>query len=390
MEDLKTKDLFLEGKQIVLGFSGGIDSVVLLHYLNTHYPNKTRVIHYNHHLSQYCNEWDKFCKKLCSSLNIAYLNIDLSFNNTSNIEENARKKRYHSLSNSLKKNEILCTAHHQNDQAETLLLQLFRGSGIKGLAAMPKEKPLGKGIHYRPFLAINKSQIINYAKNNKLSWIEDDSNKNTDFRRNFLRLEILPKLSKVYKNLTKTLARSAKHQSEALKLMRELADIDIKTHHIINNANRIDTSKLIKLETHRIKNVLRHHLKLLNFLTPSDKIMHQIIKLLHTQKDANPLVCWDKYEIRRYQNELYFINKVLPKRNEPCPFYEKFKGLPNFSIRYRQEGQRIKLLGKTHTQSLKKVLQEYNIPPWERHQLKMYYINDKLCAIERIGKASDH
>ena len=157
MEDLKSKDLFLEGKQIVLGLSGGIDSVVLLHYLNTHYPNKTRVIHYNHHLSQYCNEWDKFCKKLCSSLNIPYLNIDLSFNNTSNIEENARKKRYHSLSNSLKENEILCTAHHQNDQAETLLLQLFRGSGIKGLAAMPKEKPLGKSIHYRPFLAINKS-----------------------------------------------------------------------------------------------------------------------------------------------------------------------------------------------------------------------------------------
>ncbi|MBW5290956.1 MAG: tRNA(Ile)-lysidine synthetase [Candidatus Ruthia sp. Asou_11_S2] len=389
MEDLKTKDLFLKGKKIILGLSGGIDSVVLLHYLNTHYPNKISVIHYNHHLSQYCNEWDKFCEKLCSSLNIAYLSIDLFFDNTSNIEENARKKRYHSLSKLLKENEILCTAHHQNDQAETLLLQLFRGSGVKGLATMPKEKPLGKGIHYRPFLTINKSQIIDCAKNNKLDWIEDDSNKNTDFRRNFLRLEILPTLSGVYKNLTRTLARSAKHQSEALKLIRALADIDIKTHQIINNANRINTSKLIKLETHRIKNILRHHLHLLNFLTPSDKIMHQIIELLHTKEDANPLVCWDKYEIRRYQNELYFINKALPRKNASCPFYEELKDFQNFSIRYRQEGQRLKLLGKTHTQSLKKVLQEANIPPWERSQLKMYYIDDKLCAIERIGKISN-
>ncbi|ABL01917.1 tRNA(Ile)-lysidine synthetase [Candidatus Ruthia magnifica str. Cm (Calyptogena magnifica)] len=389
MENLKTKDLFLKDKQIVLGLSGGIDSVVLLYYLNTHYPNKTRVIHYNHHLSQYCNEWNKFCEKLCLSLNITYLSIDLYFNNTSNIEENTRKKRYHSLSNSLKKNEVLCTAHHQNDQAETLLLQLFRGSGIKGLAAMPKEKPLGMGIHYRPFLTISKFQIIDYAKNNKLNWIEDDSNKNTNFMRNFLRLEILPKLSGAYKNLTRTLARSAKHQSEALKLIRELADIDMNTYHIINNANRIDTNRLIKLETHRIKNVLRHHLNLLNFLTPSDKIMHQIIELLYTKENTNPLVCWDKYEIRRYQNELYFINKTLPRKNAFCPFYKELKNFKNFSIRYRQEGQRIKLLGKTHTQSLKKVLQEANIPPWERNRLKMYYIDNKLCAIERIGKISN-
>ncbi|NYT52557.1 MAG: tRNA lysidine(34) synthetase TilS [Candidatus Vesicomyosocius endoextente] len=386
MENLKTKDLFLEGKNIVLGLSGGIDSIVLLHYLNTYYPNKIRVIHYNHHLSQSCNKWDNFCKITCLNLNIAYLSINLSFNNTSNIEENARKKRYHSLSNLLKINEVLCTAHHKNDQAETLLLQLFRGSGNAGLAAMPREKLLGKGIHYRPFLTINKSQVSDYANNHKLNWIEDDSNKNTHFRRNFLRLKILPKLSEVYKNLTETLARSAKHQSETLKLTRELAVIDITTYYIINRTNRINISQLIKLEIHRIKNILRHHLNFLNFLTPSDKIMHQFIKLLHAKEDTNPLVCWNEYEIRRYQNELYFINKTLPKKNDPCPFHEEFKDFPNFSIRYRQKGQRIKLLEKKHTKSLKKVLQEANIPPWERNQLRMYYISNKLYAIERIGK----
>jgi len=386
LDDLKTKDAFLEGKDIVLGLSGGIDSVVLLHYLHTHYPSKLRVIHCNHHLSKHCDEWEKFCQNLCKTLGISYENINLSIEKESNVEENARKKRYHSLSCSLKDNEVLCTAHHQNDQAETLLLQLFRGSGIAGLAAMPRQKPLGKGSHYRPLLNIEKHHIINYAEKHKLSWIEDDSNKNTNFRRNFLRLDILPKLETVYKNLTKILSRSAKHQSEALKLTRELANIDIRENNLINDSGRIDTAKLIKLEIHRIKNILRHHLSLLGFLAPSDSIMSQIIDLLHAKQDAKPLVAWDMFEVRRYQSELYFIDNQTEKNPENCPLHTEFENFPNFSIRYRIEGQRIKLPGKNHSQSLKKVLQDANIPPWERNSLKMYYIEDELRAMERIGR----
>jgi tRNA(Ile)-lysidine synthase len=323
---------------------------------------------------------------LCQSLNIHYSNIDIFIENNSNIEENARKKRYHSLSCNLKENEVLCTAHHQNDQAETLLLQLFRGSGIAGLASMPKEKILGKGTHYRPMLNLDKAQIIDYAKKHKLRWIEDDSNKNTNFRRNFLRLEIMPKLETVYKNLTKTLFRSAKHQSEALKLTRELADIDIKKNNIINEGGRINTLELIKLETHRVKNIIRHHLTTLAFLPPSDKVMTQILDLLSAKVDAKPLVSWGQFEVRRYQNELYFVDNQVEENRSYCPFHAEFENLPNFSIRYRTEGQRIKLPGKKHSQSLKKVLQDANIPPWERNSLKMYYIKDELRAMERLGR----
>ncbi len=386
MENLKSKDPYLKDKNIVLALSGGIDSVVLLHYLHNHYPDNLRAIHCNHHLSKYCTEWDSFCKKLCKTLKIDYYHIDIYPNNDSNLEENARKIRYHSLSSSLLENEVLCTAHHQDDQAETLLLQLLRGSGVAGLASMPKEKALGKGVHYRPLLNIEKQQIIKYAKKHKLNWIEDDSNKNTNFRRNYLRLEIIPQLAKTYKNLTKTLSRSAKHQSEALKLTRELADIDIKNKNIINESGRINTSELTKLETHRIKNILRHHLNLINFLAPSDQLMQQIIDLLYAKQDAQPLVLWDEFEIRRYQNELYFINNKKQKNQDYCPFHAEFKNLPNFSIRYRSEGQRIRLPGKKHSQSLKKVLQEADIPPWERNSLKMYYIDDELRAMERIGR----
>ncbi len=322
---------------------------------------------------------------MCNTLNIPYSNINLNIENSKNIEENARKSRYHSLSCNLLDNEVLCTAHHQQDQAETLLLQLFRGAGSAGLASMPREKPLGKGSHYRPMLDISKVQIIDYAKTHKLDWIEDDSNKNINFRRNFLRLEIIPKLSTVYKNLAKTLSRSAKHQSEALKLTRELADIDLQANNIINDSGRLNIDELIKLETHRIKNILRHHLSLMDFLAPSDKIMNQIIDLLHAKQDAKPLVQWNEFEIRRYQQELYFINNNQDNTQQKCPIQSDFENLPNFSIRYRTEGQRIKLPGKTHSQPLKKVLQEAGIPPWERNSLKMYYIGDELRAMERLG-----
>ena len=386
MENLKNKDLSLEGKNIVVALSGGIDSVVLLHYLHAHYPDDCRAIHCNHHLSKHCDEWDEFCKNLCNKLSIPYSNVDIFIENESNIEENARKKRYHSLSTNLKENEVLCTAHHQNDQAETLLLQLFRGAGVAGLASMPKSKPLGKGVHYRPMLNIKKSEIIEYAKDNHLSWVEDDSNTNTNFRRNFLRLDVIPKLETAYKNLAKTLTRSAKHQSEALALIQALAKIDIQERQLVNPSHQINIQRLAQLDTLRIKNVIRYHLSSLKFLAPSDKVMKQILDLLSAKEDANPLVNWDQFEIRRYQGELYFINNQAEKNTNFCPFHAEFENLPNFSIRYRAEGQRIKLPGKNHSQSLKKVLQDANIPPWERSSLKMYYIKDELRAMERLGR----
>ena len=386
MENLKNKDLSLEGKNIVVALSGGIDSVVLLHYLHAHYPDDCRAIHCNHHLSKHCDEWDEFCKDLCNKLRIPYSNVDIFIENESNLEENARKKRYHSLSSNLKENEVLCTAHHQNDQAETLLLQLFRGAGVAGLASMPKSKPLGKGVHYRPMLNIKKSEIIEYAKDNHLSWVEDDSNTNTNFRRNFLRLDIIPKLETAYKNLAKTLTRSAKHQSEALALIQALAKIDIQERQLVNPSHQINIQRLAQLDTLRIKNVIRYHLSSLEFLAPSDKVMKQILDLLSAKEDANPLVNWDQFEIRRYQGDLYFINNQVEKNNNFCPFHAEFENLPNFSIRYRAEGQRIKLPGKKHSQSLKKVLQDANIPPWERSSLKMYYIKDELRAMERLGR----
>ena len=130
MEDLANKDPYLVGKKIVMALSGGIDSIVLFHYLCSNYSGNVRAININHHLSKFSDDWSKFCFELCKKNNINFKSIDINIEKSSNIEENARISRYDSLKSNLLKNEVLCTAHHQDDQAETLLLQLFRGSGV--------------------------------------------------------------------------------------------------------------------------------------------------------------------------------------------------------------------------------------------------------------------
>jgi len=388
LEDLANKDEYLTGKKIVVALSGGIDSVVLLHFLNKHYPGNVRAVHINHNLSKFSKEWGTFCSALCNDQKIEYKDIDINLENSSNIEENARKKRYLSLKSELKVDEILCTAHHQEDQAETFLLQLFRGSGVAGLASMPKIKSIGDSELYRPFLNISKQKIIDYASKNHLEWIEDDSNRDTNFKRNLLRIEFLPKLSSAFNGLIKNVSRSAAHQAEALKLMQDLAELDIKNFELLIN-NKIQVSSLIQLPKRRMVNVLRYYIANLGFLLPSNKVLNELISSLSAKTDANVILRWHHYEVRRYNNKLYFFDEHIESSKLPCPYYEALKNLPNFEIRFRLDGQRIKVKGKSHSQSLKKVLQESSIPPWDRDKLRMYYVDGSLRAMEVLGEITE-
>jgi len=386
--DLANKDEFLIDKKIVVALSGGIDSVVLLHFLSKNYAGKVRAIHINHNLSEYCHQWQSFCKNLCQKADINYKSVDIFIENVSNVEEIARKKRYLSLTSELKSGEILCTGHHQDDQAETFLLQLFRGSGVAGLSAMPKNKTIHGSQLYRPLLEISRKKITDYAIENHLDWVEDDSNKNINFRRNLLRIDFLPKLSAVFTNLTKNISRSAKHQAEALKLMHDLALLDIANYSLIIE-DKLQVGPLVKLTKRRMVNVIRHYISQHELLPPSDKVLQEIISLIHAKADAQSVVSWHHYKVRRYHNELYFFDENQTNSIRPCHYYDSLKDLPNFEVRFRQDGQRIKLKGKKHSQSLKKILQEAKIPPWERDKLRMYYIDGKLKAMETIGEMLD-
>ena len=388
MEDLANKDPFLIDKNIVIALSGGIDSVVLLHFLNSHYPGNIRAVHINHNLSKHSDDWSLFCKELCLQQGIEFKSIDINLKTSSNIEENARKKRYNSLKSELSKNEVLCTAHHQEDQSETFLLQLFRGSGVAGLASMPKMKSFADTFLYRPFLNISKQLIVDYATKYNLNWVEDDSNINLNFKRNLLRLEFIPKLESGFEGVIKNISRSAYHQSEALKLINDLAEIDIEKFNLVIN-HKIQVLPLIQLPERRVANVLRYYIAQRGFLMPSNKVLTELISVLRAKDDAKVILKWHLYEVRRYDNELYFFDGEPDRSNEDCPLFNKLKDQTNFTIRFRQDGQRVRLKGKKHSSSLKKILQSANIPPWERDKLRMYYINDTLVGMESIGEMSE-
>ena len=388
MEDLANKDPFLIDKNIVIALSGGIDSVVLLHFLNSHYPGNIRAVHINHNLSKHSKDWSLFCKELCHKQGIEFKSIDINIKTSSNVEENARKKRYNSLKSELSKNEVLCTAHHQEDQSETFLLQLFRGSGVAGLASMPKMKSFADSFLYRPFLNISKQLIVDYATKYNLDWVEDDSNINLNFKRNLLRLEFIPKLELGFEGVIKNISRSAYHQSEALKLINDLAEIDIEKFNLVIN-HKIQVLPLIQLPERRVANVLRYYIAQRGFLMPSNKVLTELISVLRAKDDAKVILKWHLYEVRRYDNELYFFDGEPDRSNEDCPLFNKLKDQTNFTIRFRQDGQRVRLKGKKHSSSLKKILQSANIPPWERDKLRMYYINDTLVGMESIGEMSE-
>ena len=388
MEDLANKDPFLIDKNIVIALSGGIDSVVLLHFLNSHYPGNIRAVHINHNLSKHSKDWSLFCKELCHKQDIEFKSIDINIKTSSNVEENARKKRYNSLKSELSKNEVLCTAHHQEDQSETFLLQLFRGSGVAGLASMPKMKSFADAFLYRPFLNISKQLIVDYATKYNLNWVEDDSNINLNFKRNLLRLEFIPKLESGFEGVIKNISRSAYHQSEALKLINDLAKIDIEKFNLVIN-HKIQVLPLTELPERRVANVLRYYIAQRGFLMPSNKVLTELISVLRAKDDAKVILKWHLYEVRRYDNELYFFDGEPDRSNEDCPLFNKLKDQTNFTIRFRQDGQRVRLKGKKHSSSLKKILQSANIPPWERDKLRMYYINDTLVGMESIGEMSE-
>ena len=388
MEDLANKDPFLIDKNIVIALSGGIDSVVLLHFLNSHYPGNIRAVHINHNLSKHSKDWSLFCKELCHKQGVEFKSIDINLKTSSNVEENARKKRYNSLKSDLSKNEVLCTAHHQEDQSETFLLQLFRGSGVAGLASMPKMKSFADAFLYRPFLNISKQLIVDYATKYNLDWVEDDSNINLNFKRNLLRLEFIPKLESGFEGVIKNISRSAYHQSEALKLINDLAEIDIEKFNLVIN-HKIQVLPLTELPERRVANVLRYYIAQRGFLMPSNKVLTELISVLRAKDDAKVILKWHLYEVRRYDNELYFFDGEPDRSNEDCPLFNKLKDQTNFTIRFRQDGQRVRLKGKKHSSSLKKILQSANIPPWERDKLRMYYINDTLVGMESIGEMSE-
>ncbi len=418
----KLKDILSEypdAETCWIAYSGGLDSHVLLHVLAS-IQNKIKpkliAVHINHGISNDADLWVKHCQRICEDLVIEFqtFSVDLSHKSDKGTEAFAREKRYEVLGNLISSHDLLLTAHHMDDQVETILLQLMRGSGPDGLVGMPQAREFSKGILLRPLLDYSREKIRDYALSESLSWVEDESNKSNKYDRNFLRNRIIPELITRWPGALKTIQRAARHQAEARSLINEISrcDLDVVCESIYT---KVDISRFNNLSGIRKKNVLRAWIKKNKLDMPDAQIIEKIIaEVIHANTDRNPCVKWKGGEIRRYRGYLY-IMKLLPAHdvdlNKRWDLDESLKLTSGYlkavsgkgsgikkdmlsndivEIRYRQGGEQIRPSGRVETHELKKLFQAQGILPWLRDRIPLIYHKNELIAVADLWVESKY
>ena len=403
------------GKRIAVALSGGLDSVVLLDTVckaqtQNQTNNQIYAFHIHHGLQKPADDWLIFCEKLAKKYKIHFdfrlLHLDDS-KEQGNIEARARAGRYEALTDLCEEYGIedLLLAHHQNDQAETVLLQLLRGSGVAGLSGMPASRGISvsPGITlWRPLLNQSRQELEAYAKEHKLKWIEDPSNQNTKYRRNAVRKQIIPALEKIQPQAVANMARSAQLLGEAQALLNRLAQQDGKS---ILNKNQLKVEPLLVLAKEDLpaaNNVLRYWLQTQQLAMPSQERLQAWWRdLAQAKTDTNLEWLHDERKIYLWRGMLMVGNveagrwvlKTLPANSKqlglPAEWVKDAQNSNEISLRERQGSEKIQIKPKTPRKTLKNLYQEADIPPWER-QAPLLYINDELIAVAGIGLSYPH
>ncbi|OGT48131.1 MAG: tRNA lysidine(34) synthetase TilS, partial [Gammaproteobacteria bacterium RIFCSPHIGHO2_12_FULL_38_11] len=394
------RDFFLHhgiDKIYWLAFSGGVDSRVLLDLccqIRSSFPLQLNAVHINHQLHPQAASWAKHCATVCQEYEVPFIEqiINIKNENAFSLEAIAREQRYGILADCIGENDILLTAHHQDDQAETLLLQLFRGAGVAGLSAMPTIKRFAKGYHARPLLAFSRSKINDYAKQHQLSWIEDTSNLNTTFTRNFIRHDVLTLVKSRWPSITETIARSASHCAEANELLEHfLFDIYQECKGSIENT--LSVKKLLNIDLSKRKFVLRYWMKQFIDYLPNEKKLNTILNdVLNANQDRMPCVKWKNVALRRYRDDLYLTCESLfshpDKINWDLKSPVDLQGVGRlYAVLVQGQGlvssiDSVSIAFRKHTnRSLKKNFQSAHIPPWERERTPLIFIGEQLAAI---------
>lgn len=400
-------------QRVLLALSGGLDSSVLLHLLvkaTQAIPFELHAMHVHHGLSTNANAWADFCAQQCQLLQvpIEIVRVHVDKNAKLGIEAAARQLRYEALFD-FKANSIapdfIVTAHHQDDQAETLLLQLLRGAGVKGLASMALIDDSRRLM--RPLLDVSRQTLQEYATLHQIQWCEDESNDNTQYERNFLRHEVMPVLARRYPAVKAVLARTASHLAEANDLLDTLAKID--ADNLLQN-NSLCLQGLTALDLPRAKNLLRWWFAQNQLAMPTAEHLAEIIQQLRTAKsDANIHIQLQCLSLRRYQQRAYLCPKRMAEAFDMVWNGEASLALPNggelhfkqvtgaglalkhgvakLRITTRDGGERFKPDALRPTRTLKHLLQEANIPPWQREQIPLIYWHDHLAFVPGIGIA---
>ncbi len=458
---------------ILIGLSGGVDSVVLLHVLHALAPRyswELSALHVHHGISPNAGAWADFCAGLCARHHIPLCieHVDIVPLREMGIEAAARKLRHAAFAR--QPCEFVALAHHADDQAETLLLQLLRGAGVRGASAMPllaKRKSSGveifpvrpehapghevaleklaatgsagtepENVHtasiVRPFLHCSRQEILDYAAAENLQWMEDESNADDSYPRNFLRHRVLPLLGEKFPAYRDTLARSARHFAEASDLLDELAQLDEPSLFpsplgrggrgegrtcADDGKSLLEVARLQSLSQPRAKNLLRYFLHACGAQMPQAV---QLVDMLHqlcaAREDAAVCIAYGDWEVRRYQGRVYALralgefdpNLILPWNGEAELEWPALAARLSFTrsqgagiswaklqrapvtLRLRRGGATLRPHPHAATRTLKNLFQQHHVPPWQRDRLPLVYCGDELVCVVGVAVAADY
>lgn len=413
--------------RLAVAYSGGLDSAVLLH-LCANYARQHHIplmaFHVHHGLSPNADQWVLHSQSRCAELHIPFevAHVQLGSTQQAGVEATARNKRYAALGTLCKQHQIdfLLTAHHQDDQAETLLLQLLRGSGVAGLCGMQRchhaFELLGSDSLFlaRPLLDFSRAELEQYLKENQLAHIEDESNSDIRYVRNALRLQIMPILAQHFPGFQARFARTAQHVQSGLELIEQLAQQDYESCRVKFERAQLDVVRLQTLSNARIDNVLRYWIASHHVQMPSSARLAEMRKqLLYARHDAKVCVKHGEIEVHRYRQQLG-ISSCAKAPTQVQQFvwtgelsisFSAFGGTlffdpvtPNqtginrawlmeqqLEIRPRQGGERLKLAANRPTRDMKSHYQSLGIPYWQRERLPFIFTGKDLLFAAGVG-----
>jgi tRNA(Ile)-lysidine synthase len=414
---------------VAIAYSGGLDSSALLH-LAHHYATEHGIrlfaFHIHHGISPNANQWLAHCKEECARLGITFdaRQITLPSDGKSGVEEAARIKRYAALGELCRAHQVnlLLTAHHEDDQAETVLLQLLRGSGVAGLSGMDVVNTApdlldDESLHMaRPLLFVSRAALSNFVSKNGIAYVDDESNTDPRYARNALRHQVMPVLAEAFPGFQGRFARTARHAQAAQRMLIELAAQDLE---MCAAGECLDITQLKKLSPDRMDNLLRYWFGSHGVRMPSTSWLSEMrTQLLDAKEDAQLCVTHADCHIRRHRDRVYLTPRLNddPSTVEPLAFrwqgeekiyFASYHGTLYFEpaeqgidsdwlrqqdlqIHYRQGGERLKPALNRPTKSLKYHYQALDIPAWERERLPMVTTGKHLLFAAGIGMDCQH
>ena len=401
------------GAHLCVGLSGGVDSVALLDVLHILAPRhgwRLSAIHVNHQLSAHAAEWARFCRQLCRACGVPLRVVKVNVPRGNSIEAAARAARYAAYRAQPAENVLL--AQHQDDQAETVLLQLLRGAGVKGLAAMP---PMRMDVArpdlrlLRPLLGFTRNEIEQYAAARDLSWVEDESNRDAYYLRNFLRREIMPRIESRAPEYRSTLSRAAGHMAGAAQLLDALAQID-GAGALIDGTLMV--APLQKMPAERARNLLRYFLALHHVSMPDARRLDEALRQVTTAKsDARVCIALGGHTLRRFAGALHVVVMQSPIKKD---FVQRWRDerrlvIPKLhatlemrarrgagidllklltkpvTLRVRRGGEKLQPDAARPRRHVKDLFQELNVPPWRRERLPYLWSGERLVWVAGLG-----